>query len=37
VRDSRALAITAEGRLALSLHFGIELDQIEPEPERAAA
>jgi DNA-binding transcriptional ArsR family regulator len=37
VRDSRALSITAEGRLALSLHFGIEADRLTPEPERVAA
>ena len=36
-RDSRALSVTAEGRAALSSHFGIDVDQLAPEPKRAAA
>lgn len=36
-RDSRALAITPEGRSALSSQFGIDMDRLAPEPKRAAA
>lgn len=36
-RDSRALDVTPAGRSALSAHFGIDLDQLAPEPRRAAA
>jgi len=36
-RDSRALAVTPEGRAALSRHFGIEVDRLAAQPTRAAA
>lgn len=36
-RDSRALFITSAGRSALSSHFGIDMDQLAPEPSQAAA